>query len=382
MTPLLRYFAFSALIALTTVSLLACRETKPDTGGVDRYNRGISFLERGEYKNAITEFKAALRSDPSNFEAQKDLAGAYVLDGNFQEARDSYLAARDMRPNDPSIYSDLAYVYQSLGETQLAWDNIEKALQYDPGYPLAKYRSGELYLAQGDSENALAAFGECLSLESNSRLYMDAQEQIDKINSLLGATVPPGDQEGQTSGVETEDQAVEDQTTEEATADETASEQAAEETVGDEGTEETAAPDEETPDEEQPATETAEEEPAPAETTEEDQPAEVENEPAEPPLTGDALYEDRLSRGRQMRAIGSSAAAIGLLLEAYDVHPDYAQVNYELGLAYLLDGQTSEGKGYLQRYIELETDPDLRAKAEERLRAIEGDDAGGDEGEG
>jgi hypothetical protein len=88
-------------------------------------------------------------------------------------------------------------------------------------------------------------------------------------------------------------------------------------------------------------------------------------------LTGDALYQDRLKRGREQRVIGATDNAIRLLQEAYDVHPDYAQVNYELGLAYLADEQPCEGKKYLETYIDLETDEQAKEEARSRLNAVQ-----------
>jgi tetratricopeptide (TPR) repeat protein len=312
------------------------------------------MLEHGNYEGAVGEFNAALEADPDNFDAVKNLAGAYVETGDWDKARAQYAQAQVMRPNDPSIYVNLAYVYQQLGETELAWGMIQKAIEIDPSYPLAHYRAGELFLAQGDKEQATKAFNDYLTLEPNSRLAQDAR-------ALL-----KGMEEGALLTHETP--------TEEITP---------EETTQTEGTVESAPTTESTQTEETPPEGTAT---PPAENgqSEEGQStgeagsetSEVTPPPEpEPVLTGDALYEDRLSRGRRMRAMGSNAAAIRLLTEAYEVHPDFAQVNYELGLAYLNDDQMCEGRKYLEKYVELETDPEARAEAEQRLNAVQCDES-------
>jgi len=361
------------IFSLIALALLSCKPTNTSSAGIERYNKGVSFLEEGAYDNAIIEFKAALQADPKNFEAQKNLAGAYLYKDEWEQARDNYIIARDMRPNDPSIYVNLALVYQHLGEPQLAWDNISKAKDIDERYPLLHYRAGELFLAQGYKDEAMVAFGDAIRLEpEGSRLAENAQEMIDRITS--GETIPLdiSDESTQVSLVEDEEALDEENPDEEITDEEALDESESEETV-DETDEDETTPDEETVDEE-----TATDDETIADTTTEDvtteeTPDETVDEVVEPELPaleGDELYNDRLSRGRQMRARGSYPEAIDLLLEAYDVHPYYAQINYELGLSYYFNEQPLLAKPHLEKYLEVGTDPDLRATVEEKLDEV------------
>ncbi len=392
----------TVLISSIMVLQAACTKSA-DSSWVDRYNHGVTFLERGEYKNAITEFEAVLRVDPTNFEAKKNLAGAYLEDGNYQLARSTYLEARELCPEDPSIYVNLAHVYHQLGELQLAWDNIQLAREIDPNYPLTNYRAGELFEAQGMTDSAIAAYNDYIHLEPDTRFAQNAQTSIYTLTT--GAEQPEEDDADEVEGDEDEeesegDEELEEEEDEEDEEDVDEEEEDSEDEEDAEGEEEEdSEADEESEDEEADGDdeeldgedvegdEEDEEGDEDAEDGEgdeesEDGDEETEGEDAEdeesedevivsgPMLTGDDLYQDRLSRGRQMRAIGSTSAAIRLLLEAYEVHPDYAVVNYELGMAYLLDGQSVLGTEYLVTYLELETDPERRAEVEARLEAI------------
>ena len=359
------------ILSLVALALLSCKPSNTSSAGIDRYNKGVSFLEEGAYDDAIIEFKAALQADPKNFEAQKNLAGAYLYKDEWEQARDNYIIARDMRPNDPSIYVNLALVYQHLGEPQLAWDNISKAKDIDERYPLLHYRAGELFLAQGYKDQAMVAFGDAIRLEpEGSRLAENAQEMIDRIMS--GETIPLdiSDESTQVSQVEDEE-ALDEGTPDEEIADEEAVDET-EETV-DEADETATTADEEAVDEEtatddETTTDTTTEDVTTEETS--DETVEEVVEPEQPALEGDELYNDRLSRGRQMRARGSYPEAIDLLLEAYDVHPYYAQVNYELGLSYYFNEQPLLAKPHLEKYLEVGTDPDLRATVQEKLDEV------------
>ncbi|MCK4719222.1 tetratricopeptide repeat protein, partial [bacterium] len=185
------------------IQLIGCQKSAVDTSGIDRFNHGIAYLEQGEYKNAITELEAALRADPTNFEALKNLAGAYAFDGDWTTARDKYIEAREMRPNDPSNYVNLATVFMNLQEFSLAWDNIEIARNTDPNYPLLHYVAGELFRIQGYEDDAVAAFTEYISLEPDTRPAGDAREIIELLRP--GQYEADEDTEDETAEVEAEE---------------------------------------------------------------------------------------------------------------------------------------------------------------------------------
>lgn len=351
------------------IQLIGCQKSPVDTSGIDRFNHGITYLEQGEYKNAITELEAAFRADPTNFEALKNLAGAYAFDGDWTTARNKYIEAREIRPNDPSINVNLATVFMNLQEFSLAWDNIEIARNIDPNYPLLHYVAGELFRIQGYEDDAVAAFTEYISLEPDTRLADDAREIIEPLRP--DQYQDDEDTEDETTEVEDEEidepepeiieeelEEIPDDDIEEDSGeieDDEIDEEVQEDTV-DEIDEEVQEEDVEESDEEEEETDDSEDEILI---------------PDLPELTGDELYTDRLSRGRQMRAIGSTQAAIMLLMVAHEVHPDFAVVNYELGMAYLTDGQIELARHYLERYISLETHQTLIAEVQARLNALD-----------
>jgi len=339
-----------SLLVISSFSVMSCRKkSESKYPGVDRYNQGIAALEAGNYKGAIVEFTAALEADPNNYEALKNLAGAYAYDGNWTQALERYHQALQRQPNDASIYVNLAQTYRHLKDPEQAWQMLRSAMTKDPNYPLAHYVAGELFMDMGDTENAIAAFSDYIAVEQGSMLTDRAQRMIDGL--ISGEIVP---------GVDTE--IIE--TTEEIQPPEDIQAEIEQEIAEREATEE---PVEETP-EPEPAQPEAEEE-TPDETPE--TPEETTPEVVEPELQGDDLYNDRLSRGRRMRAIGSTDAAIRLLLEAYAVHPDYAQVNYELGMAYLAAGQNANARTHLEKYLQLETNEQAKEDVRARLRALD-----------
>ncbi len=68
------------------------------------YNRGLAYIDLGEYRRAIEDYDEALRLDPGN----------------------------------ASAYNNRGYAYRELGEYRRAIKDLDQALRLDPGYALAR----------------------------------------------------------------------------------------------------------------------------------------------------------------------------------------------------------------------------------------------------
>jgi tetratricopeptide (TPR) repeat protein len=234
---------------------------------------------------------------------------------------------------------------------------VNTAKQKDANYALTYYRMGEMYLLEGKKTQAAAAFKDYIRLEPNSRLAKDAA-------SLMNAGPAPGAAQNKPVSTVKPEDAVKPNGQNPATP----------ATPNKPATNPPGQHPAQPPAGQHPAQPPAAHGATPAHPAApaHQPPAQVKppEPPPPPPLTGDALYEDRLSRGRQARAIGDADNAVNLLKEAYGVHPDYSQVNYELGLAYIAASDPCDGKKYLERYLQLETDADAKAQAQEKLNGV------------
>ncbi|HET6351432.1 MAG TPA: tetratricopeptide repeat protein [Coriobacteriia bacterium] len=88
------------------------------------YNLGVLKLKQKKYADAAGYFKAALR-------IRKDASDTYVM---------------------------LAEAMKGMGDTDAAIQNLEIALQFDPGFAEAHYRLGEIYRERKDDVNASYEF--------------------------------------------------------------------------------------------------------------------------------------------------------------------------------------------------------------------------------
>jgi tetratricopeptide (TPR) repeat protein len=140
----------------------------------------------------VTHLQEAFHRDPSNVEALRLLARAYLSQGNPEAALEALQQALAVRPENPLLYLELGDVYDALGEMEAAIEAYEtgrvgsrgvplaanylkladvemqagggdvaiglwrKTLAMDPGNLYALYRLAEIHRAMGDERQAAA----------------------------------------------------------------------------------------------------------------------------------------------------------------------------------------------------------------------------------
>jgi len=93
-------------------------------------------------------------------EASRDLAEAYMTDGNSTSALRELLKAEPMIPDDPFLHNDLGLVYMSKKRYELAIESFKKSIILNPDYIPARNNLGTAYLAQAQWDAAIEIFRE------------------------------------------------------------------------------------------------------------------------------------------------------------------------------------------------------------------------------
>jgi tetratricopeptide (TPR) repeat protein len=130
---------------------------------------------------AEDEYKAALRVNPYDELAWRELGGILNAKGEFQAAEDNYRKALALQPNDSEAKTGLAIVLIATNRNSDAIPLLESALKDDPTNMTAHYRLSGLYRRAGraaDAEREMAAF----------RHYTEVK---DKLGSVLKQLVGP-----------------------------------------------------------------------------------------------------------------------------------------------------------------------------------------------
>jgi tetratricopeptide (TPR) repeat protein len=132
---------------------------------------GVVLARRQDLPGALSQFKAAVQSDPANLAAHLNLGQALAMQGNFPEAKSNFLFILNVKPFDPDAHIQLAGILGAEGHFRQARSHLKVALVFKPTADTrlqlaqATYQSGEfsealaqfrkLALAQPDSPPTL-----------------------------------------------------------------------------------------------------------------------------------------------------------------------------------------------------------------------------------
>jgi tetratricopeptide (TPR) repeat protein len=86
----------------------------------------------GKWEESSQYYKKALEIEPENRYIQMKYAYALATLGRSKEALEIYDQLKKETPNDYRIYSDIGIIYSSLGNLDLARENLKKAVELSP----------------------------------------------------------------------------------------------------------------------------------------------------------------------------------------------------------------------------------------------------------
>lgn len=126
-------------------------------------NLGTAYGRAERYLDAAAAFEKALEIDDSDWLAWGNLAYAYSWQGgmagqaleNFDRAIGLAETARQQKPRDPFVHSDLALYYAKTGRPELARQRIETALILSPESGEILASAAEVYELAGQRDQAI-----------------------------------------------------------------------------------------------------------------------------------------------------------------------------------------------------------------------------------
>ena len=148
----------------------------PTGATTDEYQRGQKLLLRS-YKEAnlseaVKAFQSVLAKDPNNALAQARLGAAYLVQHGYAHdlkllamATDASNGAIKLNPELAAPYITLAHIATIEGQTQLATQDLKIAADKEPRSPEVHGARGELYEAQGRSQEALDEYRQATTLD-------------------------------------------------------------------------------------------------------------------------------------------------------------------------------------------------------------------------
>jgi len=104
----------------------------------------------------VKELEGALKNDPKNFEALRELGNIRYDERNFAEASALYAQALQVRPDDVNVRSDRGGALLQGGRVDDAIAELKTVLSKEPTHPQALYVLGVALLnGKNDREGAL-----------------------------------------------------------------------------------------------------------------------------------------------------------------------------------------------------------------------------------
>lgn len=189
---------FQGLLGLAgAMSLAGCASL----GGNVANSSGMGFYERGNYSAAANEFQTALQADPGNPDYMANLAKVRMKLGDSQGAEQLYRQALTASPShQPSYHGlselmvaqgrggeaqsmlttwagaqpyspeplvEMAWLQRQSGQSALAAQSLQRALQINPNHAVAMAHLGEYYEGAGRPDQAAEMYQQSLRSDWN-----------------------------------------------------------------------------------------------------------------------------------------------------------------------------------------------------------------------
>lgn len=147
------------------------------------HNLGTAYLNRGQIKEAIQEYKTTLKLNPYYLDAYFHLGNAYLQQGLIEDAVAEYQSVLKLNPNHIKARNNLGSIYIQQGQIEKAIGEFKAVLILGNDTPSSHNNLGEGYRMQGRIEEAFQEFQSALILDPN---YANAHNSMGLIYKQLG----------------------------------------------------------------------------------------------------------------------------------------------------------------------------------------------------
>ncbi len=134
------------------------------------------------FMQKLAEYKTRLEKNPKDIEALVFLANANFDIQRYEKAKEFYLKALEVDPDNAHVRTDLASSYRNMGDSDQALNELNKVLKTDPNHEVALYNSGIILLNdKDDTKKAISAWEKLVQLKPNDPLSTELREKIQEL---------------------------------------------------------------------------------------------------------------------------------------------------------------------------------------------------------
>lgn len=132
------------------------------------YGNAVALYDSGDLNGAKTEFSVVLRLAPNDLNSMRGLAIVLRDQHKYPESIGAYTSAIKMQPRDALLFSGRAESYREVGDWTHTISDYSEAIALQPNDEILRRLRGLAYDHQGDYNNAIADFVEATRLAPNS----------------------------------------------------------------------------------------------------------------------------------------------------------------------------------------------------------------------
>lgn len=97
-----------------------------------RFDQGVAFLKQEQFSQAVTEFEAAARLDPTQVVIYSNLAQSYSGAGLPEKGIGAYQKAVELDPSDGGLFNNMGQLYLKTDNVDKAMESFAKAAEISP----------------------------------------------------------------------------------------------------------------------------------------------------------------------------------------------------------------------------------------------------------
>lgn len=137
---------------------------------------GIDYKEKGQYTQAIQQFRLAITKKPDEYIPFMLIGGVYLDQGKYGLAIDNYNEAISIAPHKSELYIRRGNAFERIKKYYSALKDYNEAIVMDNACSYAYQRRSELYAHLGNKVNAIDDSEKAMALEKNCTSYLSAAQ--------------------------------------------------------------------------------------------------------------------------------------------------------------------------------------------------------------
>jgi len=137
------------------------------------YNRGIAYGRKGQYDRAISDNNKAIELNPKYEWAFYNRGLAYYYKGKLDQSIDDFSKTIEIDPRIDKAYFNRGLAYHDKAQLDKAISDYTKAIELAPKHLYAYNNRGNAYRAKGQYDQAISDYTKAIEIDSGIAIVYD-----------------------------------------------------------------------------------------------------------------------------------------------------------------------------------------------------------------